>query len=285
MIHGISQHSIYMQIVVTIKLLNWLISSPYIKNNWPHVRGLVSVLQHRHMFQAEGIRAFYKGLGPTLVGIAPTRALYFFTYDKAKRSLNGVLTPNSHQVHMAAAFIGGVFTATVTSPIWVVKTRLQLDSQARKRFTLGRCIRQVFAENGLRGFYRGLSASYAGTAETALCFVLYENMKMRLQAGKPYYTTGQLDPKDFILAATSSKMIATVVCYPHEVVRTRMRQRVSPWEQRYRSLVQTVITVWKEEGRQGLYGGMSAHLARVIPNTAILFLTYESVIRLLNQSS
>ena len=237
------------------------------------------------MFQIEGARAFYKGLGPTLVGIAPTRAIYFCAYEKAKRSLNGVLTPHSHQVHMTAALIGGVSTATVTSPIWVVKTRLQLDSQAAKRLTFGRCIHQILMEDGLRGFYRGLSASYAGTAETVLCFVLYENMKMSLQAGKPYYSTGKLDFKDYIIAATSSKVIATMVCYPHEVARTRMRQRVSPFERQYHSFVQTILTVWKQEGRQGLYGGMSAHLARVIPNTAILFLTYETVVHFLNQSS
>ena len=239
----------------------------------------------RHMFQVEGVRAFYKGLGPTVVGIAPTRALYFYTYEKAKRSLNGVLAPNSHHVHMMAALIGGLCTATATSPIWVVKTRLQLDSQATKHLTFGRCIHQILMEDGLRGFYRGLSASYAGIAETVLYFVLYENMKMSLQAGKPYYSSGKLDFRDYIIAATSSKVIATMVCYPHEVARTRMRQRVSPWERQYRSFVQTIITVWKEEGRQGLYGGMSAHLARVIPNTAILFLTYETVIRFLNQSS
>lgn len=237
------------------------------------------------MFQVEGVRAFYKGLCPTLIGIAPTRAIYFCTYEKAKRSLNGVLTPHSHQVHMTAALMGGLCTATVTSPLWVVKTRLQLHSQATKRLTFARCIHQILMENGLKGFYRGLSASYAGTAETVLCFVLYENMKMNLQAGKPYYSDGKLDFKDYVLAATTSKVIATMVCYPHEVARTRMRQRVSPWEQQYRSFVQTILTVWKEEGRQGLYGGMSAHFARVVPNTAILFLTYETVVRFLDQSS
>ena len=91
---------------------------------------------------------------------------------------------------------------------------------------------------------------------------------------------------DYILAATSSKMIATTVCYPHEVARTRMRQLdVLNVGRKYKSFVQTVMTVWREEGRKGLYGGMSAHLMRVIPNTAILFLTYETVVHLLDRQS
>ena len=34
-----------------------------------------------------------------------------------------------------------------------------------------------------------------------------------------------------------------------------------------------------EEGTRGLYGGMGVHLVRVVPNTAILFYTYETVSR------
>ena len=33
---------------------------------------------------------------------------------------------------------------------------------------------------------------------------------------------------------------------------------------------------------KGLYGGMSAHLFRVVPNTAIVFFTYEAVVQLID---
>jgi len=32
-----------------------------------------------------------------------------------------------------------------------------------------------------------------------------------------------------------------------------------------------------EEGTRGLYGGLTAHLMRVVPNAAILFFVYERV--------
>ena len=70
---------------------------------------------------------------------------------------------------------------------------------------------------------------------------------------------------------------------PTEVVRTRLRQRVARDQRKYHSFVQTLVTVWREEGlRRGLYGGMSAHLIRVVPNTAIVFLTYEAVVNLIS---
>jgi solute carrier family 25 protein 33/36 len=42
-------------------------------------------------------------------------------------------------------------------------------------------------------------------------------------------------------------------------------------------MIQSIIKIYKEEGRPGLYGGLSAHLMRVVPNAAILFLVVEVI--------
>jgi solute carrier family 25 protein 33/36 len=34
----------------------------------------------------------------------------------------------------------------------------------------------------------------------------------------------------------------------------------------------------REEGLRGLYSGLGAHLIRVVPNSAIMFLVYEAVV-------
>lgn len=54
-------------------------------------------------------------------------------------------------------------------------------------------------------------------------------------------------------------------------------------QRKYHSFVQTLVKVWQDEGLRGLYGGMSAHLLRVVPNTAIVFLTYEAVVNAINR--
>jgi hypothetical protein len=40
---------------------------------------------------------------------------------------------------------------------------------------------------------------------------------------------------------------------------------------------QSLGLIAKEEGRRGLYAGMGTHIARVVPNTAIMFLSFEVV--------
>ncbi len=52
-------------------------------------------------------------------------------------------------------------------------------------------------------------------------------------------------------------------------------------ERKYKTLFQSFGRVWAEEGAAGLYGGMAAHMVRVVPNACIMFLTYELFVRAL----
>lgn len=63
-----------------------------------------------------------------------------------------------------------------------------------------------------------------------------------------------------------------------EVIRTRLREEGS----KYRSFFQTFNMVVREEGYRALYRGLTTHLVRQIPNTAIMMCTYELVVYLLN---
>lgn len=42
----------------------------------------------RHIVETEGVRALFKGLGPNIVGVAPSRAIYFCAYSQTKNALN-----------------------------------------------------------------------------------------------------------------------------------------------------------------------------------------------------
>merc|ERR1711939_1302030 len=88
----------------------------------------------RDIGRNEGLSALFRGLGPTLVGVIPARSINFFAYGNGKqiyaRALNG--GEESAAIHPIAAATAGIITATATNPIWVVKTRLQLQDSAAK---------------------------------------------------------------------------------------------------------------------------------------------------------
>ncbi|KAL2096939.1 hypothetical protein ACEWY4_006146 [Coilia grayii] len=240
------------------------------------------------ILQKEGPRSLFRGLGPNLVGVAPSRAIYFAAYSTAKEKLNGVFEPDSTQVHMVSAGLAGFTAITATNPIWLIKTRLQLDARNRgeRHMSAFDCIRRVYQADGFRGFYRGMSASYAGISETVIHFVIYESIKRKLLESKAHANMdeeeeGVKDASDFVgmmLAAATSKTCATSIAYPHEVIRTRLREEGS----KYRSFFQTLGMVIREEGYRALYRGLTTHLVRQIPNTAIMMSTYELVVYLLN---
>uniref|UniRef100_A0A8C9AYC2 Solute carrier family 25 member 36 n=1 Tax=Phocoena sinus TaxID=42100 RepID=A0A8C9AYC2_PHOSS len=55
------------------------------------------------ILEKEGPHPLFRGLGPDLVGVAPSRAIYFAAYSNCKEKLNGLFDPDSTQVHMISA--------------------------------------------------------------------------------------------------------------------------------------------------------------------------------------
>ncbi|KAL9924744.1 replication in mitochondria 2 isoform 2-T2 [Glossina fuscipes fuscipes] len=239
----------------------------------------------RHIVQNEGPRALFKGLGPNLVGVAPSRAIYFCTYSQTKNTLNnlGFIQPDSPQVHIMSAASAGFVSSSVTNPIWFVKTRLQLDYNSKVQMTVKECIERVYAQGGISAFYKGITASYFGICETVVHFVIYEFIKSKLlerqNKRKTDTTKSSRDFLEFMVAGAISKTVASCIAYPHEVARTRLREEGS----KYNKFWQTLHTVWKEEGRAGLYRGLATQLVRQIPNTAIMMATYEAVVYVLTR--
>lgn len=199
-------------------------------------------------------------------------------------------------MHAQAAIAAGIATSTATNPIWVVKTRLQLDqSRNESSGSAGRryknsidCARQIIRQQGVPGLYRGLSASYLGTVETALHLVLYEQLKVLFHRSLGHWSEGKSKGWDEVAswistsgAAGSAKLAAGLIAYPHEVVRTRLRQ--APLQNgipKYTGLWQCFRLVWVQEGVAGLYGGLTPHMMRSIPSAVITLGVYEFVLRI-----
>ncbi|XP_045426552.1 solute carrier family 25 member 33 isoform X2 [Pipistrellus kuhlii] len=191
--------------------------------------GLLQVL--KSILEKEGPKSLFRGLGPNLVGVAPSR-------------VRGCKQMNTLQ-----------------------------------------CARHVYQTEGVRGFYRGLTASYAGISETVICFAIYESLKKYLKDA-PFTPAANGTEKNsasffgLMAAAAVSKGCASCIAYPHEVIRTRLREEGT----KYKSFVQTARLVLREEGYLAFYRGLFAQLIRQIPNTAIVLSTYELIVYLLEDS-
>ena len=110
-------------------------------------------------------------------------------------------------------------SSCATNPIWLIKTRLQLD---RSQSSLSSVIRRIHAEGGIRGFWKGLTASWWGISETMIHFVIYEYLKKclarRQEMDRGLRKSEERTAIDFIgfmMCGATSKTCATCVAYPH----------------------------------------------------------------------
>lgn len=249
------------------------------------------------IYNKEGGRALFRGLGPNLVGVIPARSINFFTYGSTKEIILANFNNGQEAtwIHLVSGLNAGFVTSTATNPIWLIKTRLQLDKTKGKHYKNSwDCLKYIIKNEGVLSLYKGLSASYLGGVESTLQWVLYEQMKSFLnRKSLEVHGHDQLlkTTKDHVLewcarsgAAGAAKFVASLITYPHEVVRTRLRQ--APLEltgkPKYTRLVQCFKLVIKEEGLASMYGGLTPHLLRTVPNSIIMFGTWEIVVRLLS---
>ena len=136
--------------------------------------------------------------------------------------------------------------------------------------------------------------------------MLYEKFKLSLQKykfvtefdkssdGKGFYLflifsvrSVRLNPIEYLIVASAAKLMASLITYPHEVVRTRLREQRGTVNSpiKYKGFIHCIKVIMKEEGWKALYSGMGAHLVRVVPNAAIIFLTYETVVKILSSGT
>ena len=104
----------------------------------------------KFIYLTEGVFGLWKGLGPNLMGVAPSRAIYFWAYSTSKKNINAMLPRKNRDtpfVHVISAMSAGFSASTTTNPIWLIKTRLQLDrATSKNRLTVKKSIIDIYKE-------------------------------------------------------------------------------------------------------------------------------------------
>ena len=107
----------------------------------------------KSVFGENGLRGFYNGLGPTILGYLPTWAIYFAVYDTIRTVFGDppdgsfhykpnerlypaaqvkgyqpvpVIREHPWSLHLLSAMAAGATSTICTNPLWVIKTRFMV---------------------------------------------------------------------------------------------------------------------------------------------------------------
>ncbi|PON47677.1 Mitochondrial carrier protein [Parasponia andersonii] len=156
----------------------------------------------RHMIHTEGFFSLYKGLGPSIVSMAPSGAVFYGVYDilktaylhspegreKLKRvkqegqELNALEQLELGPVRtLLYGAIAGVCSEAATYPFEVVRRQLQMQVRATRLSALSTCVK-IVEQGGVPALYAGLVPSLLQVLPSAaISYFVYEFMKIVLK--------------------------------------------------------------------------------------------------------
>ncbi|XP_026173505.1 mitochondrial glutathione transporter SLC25A40 [Mastacembelus armatus] len=229
------------------------------------------------IIRREGIKALWSGLPPTLVMAVPATVIYFTCYDQLCAALRVRMGDHAQEAPLFAGAIARVGSATVISPLELIRTKLQSQKQSYRELT--NCIRSAVDNEGWRSMWRGLGPTLLRDVPfSAMYWYNYEKGKSWLC--EQYATTKPTFAITFISGAVSGS-IAAIVTLPFDVVKTRRQVELGELQaknlshQVSSSTLSVMSRIVTQDGIGGLFSGFLPRLIKVAPACAIMISTYE----------
>ncbi|OQV20774.1 Solute carrier family 25 member 40 [Hypsibius exemplaris] len=186
---------------------------------------------------------------------------------------------------IVASSTGAMLTSLFTTPLDVVKVRLQSQTVAagelRARTTPLRSIPaprftgmfdtllKVSRQEGVRSLWAGLSPTLVMTIPgTVLYFTTYEQVKQRLRHTR-YRDNGVVVP---IFAGAIARVCAVTVISPIELIRTKLQSEKLSYKYLYKAVAVTI----KKEGILSIWRGWGPTVLRDVPFSCIYWGFYET---------
>ncbi|KAL6690254.1 mitochondrial carrier [Trichoderma pleuroticola] len=113
------------------------------------------------MYKTEGgMSALYRGIVPTVAGVAPYVGLNFMVYESIRQALTpeGEQNPSALRKLLAGA-ISGAVAQTCTYPFDVLRRRFQINTMSGMGYqykSISDAVRVIVLQEGVKGLYKGI---------------------------------------------------------------------------------------------------------------------------------
>lgn len=237
-----------------------------VKTQMQATRGTIGLLGTIRGTYATGLRGFYRGLLPALFG-GPEKAVKLAMNDIARAALAPVAASITPGQQVLAGAFAGLAQATISTPNEMVKIRMVLMEKEVARGMPRLNAIQVVRDLGLRGMFKGFSATLARDLPyNVVFFPMYATVKGVLCTEGEEETMSQL-----VASGATAGMVAAWLGTPMDMVKTRLQQRGSP----FTGIGDCMRTVYRTEGFRAFFKGSVNRMAMQAPMYAIVMAAFD----------
>ena len=104
-----------------------------------------------------GFLAFYRGVGPAMIGVAPYMGMELACFDFLKRIMKEDQLKGNTGVSFGAGFVAALMASSCTYPLDTIRRQIQL--QGGSMLTMPRMVKSILVNEGPAGLYRGFIPS------------------------------------------------------------------------------------------------------------------------------
>lgn len=234
----------------------------------------------------EGLQSLYRGWFPVISSLCCSNFVYFYTFNTLKKVMVAGPQRSRPGKDLLMGVVAGAVNVILTTPMWVVNTRLKLQGVKFRNEDLHQthyrgifdAFSQIIANEGVSTLWNGTLPSLILVLNPAVQFMIYEAMKRKAGKGNRKISSAEI----FLIGAIA-KAIATTATYPLQTIQAILRfgQYKSEGKGGLMGSLANVITLFldrvKSQGFFGLYKGLEAKLLQTVLTAALMFVVYEKI--------
>ena len=162
---------------------------------------------------------------------------------------------------------------TLLAPLERLKTEYLFNNSKEALFVTSKI---VFKNEGVIGFWKGNLVNIVRTAPfKAINFSAFDTVRTAITKTFDVKENTVADEISLSLSGAFACGTAVTICYPMDVVRTRLVVRGGT--QKYKNIFSCVRILYKEEGLASFYRGILPAMAQMTPNAAVYYSVYNSL--------
>eukprot|EP00659_Diplonema_papillatum_P000695 gene696-1064_t len=224
----------------------------------------------RTIYGHTGAAGLWRGNGAALVRVIPYSGILFCSFP-AYQTHCGTLTDHQMTARFVAGALAGATATTVTYPLDLMRARMAahwgpipLYSGYAEGFFI------IVQKEGFNALFHGLNPTLLGIVPySGIGFMTFETLKSQFRDAQNLKSDADIPTVYRLAAGAVSGFLAQSTTYPLHVIRRRMQ--VGGAVHHKMSLREATATIWRAEGINGLFKGITLTYAKGPVSVALGF--------------